>query len=545
MASKATKLAIAVAKGDGIGPEIAVDLGRVLSLDRSLTNLLEGGFSTLVDATPPVLLFYSSGSTMDATLKIFEAAKIPMTYNFVEMGKEVYLKGNNNGMTAEAKATVERLGILFKGPMETPKGGGVKSINVTARKVWSAYANKRVFKSLPGVETVFSRSGINIDLTLFRENIEDTYGGIEHYQTHDVAQTRRLITRPGSYQIHKMAFEVASNKNAKRITCCHKANIHKLSDGLFLSTFYEIAKQYPHLKADDTIVDDLSMKLVMDPRKFDVIVLPNLQGDIISDLCAGLVGGLGMAPSANLGDRINIFEAVHGTAPDIAGKNLANPTALLISGLMMLRQLNMSERAEAIQKALEVTLAEGDRTGDLTQIPGHSALTTNQFAQAVIKRLPPSATQEFAFVSNFKPPVTPKENVQLKTERDLSKERTAGLDVFIDSDLQPKQLADVILAEIPKESGIELIMISNRGTQVWPTGSLFTEVVNHYRCRLEIRDEKVFAATAAKLGGDAKAKTESDLLLVVSKLAKKARVCSIEMLLEIDGKKMYSLAQGQ
>jgi isocitrate dehydrogenase len=160
--------------------------------------------------------------------------------------------------------------------METPKGVGVKSINVTARKVWSTFANKRVFKSLPGVETVYSRAGINVNLTLFRENIEDTYGGIEHYQTNDVAQTRRLITRPGSLQIHRMAFDVAQKHGFKKVTCCHKANIHKLTDGLFLSTFYDVAKEYPDIKSDDTIVDDLAMKLVMDPRKFDMIVLVSL-----------------------------------------------------------------------------------------------------------------------------------------------------------------------------------------------------------------------------------------------------------------------------
>ena len=172
----------------------------------------------------------------------------------------------------------------------------MKSINVTARKVWNTYANKRVFRTLPGVETVFSRAGIPIDLTLFRENIEDTYGGIEHYQTNDVVQCRRLITRPGSLQVHKMAFEMAVAKNAKRITCVHKANIMKLTDGLFLDTFYQTAKSFPQIKADDSIVDDLAMKLTMKPDAYDVLVLPNLQGDIISDLCAGLVGGLGMAP---------------------------------------------------------------------------------------------------------------------------------------------------------------------------------------------------------------------------------------------------------
>ena len=282
---------IAVAKGDGIGPEI-----------------------------------------MEAVLMIFNANKVALEYEIVDMGKWVFDKGFSNGMTPEAQQAIENLGILFKGPMETPKGKGVKSINVTARKTWNTYANKRVFQTLHGVETVFSKAGIPIDITIVRENIEDTYGGIEHMLTHDVALSRRFITRPGSMQLIKYAFEMARQKKARRITCVHKANIMKLTDGLFLDIFYEVAKDYPELKADDKIVDDLAMKLVVRPDEFDVIVLTNLQGDIMSDLCAGLVGGLGFAPSANIGDHISIFEAVHGTAPDIAGKNIANPTALLLSG---------------------------------------------------------------------------------------------------------------------------------------------------------------------------------------------------------------------
>jgi len=295
---------IAVAKGDGIGPEI-----------------------------------------MDAVLKIFDAAKVPLEYEFVDMGKWVFDKGFSNGMTPEAQQIIERNGILFKGPMETPKGKGVKSVNVTARKTWNTYANKRTFQTLHGVDTVFSKAGIPIDITVVRENIEDTYGGIEHMLTHDVALSRRFITRPGSLQLIKYAFEMARKKQAKRITCSHKANIMKITDGLFLEVFYEVAKDYPELKADDVIVDDLCMKLVTRPDLFDVVVLTNLQGDIVSDLCAGLVGGLGFAPSANIGDHICIFEAVHGTAPDIAGKNIANPTALLLSGLTMLRHLGFMENA--------------------------------------------------------------------------------------------------------------------------------------------------------------------------------------------------------
>jgi isocitrate dehydrogenase len=209
---------IAVAKGDGIGPEI-----------------------------------------MAAVLKIFYEAKVPLEYVLVDMGKWVFDKGFNNGMTPEAKQTIETLGILFKGPMETPKGKGVKSINVTARKTWNTYANTRTFQTLHGVDTVFSKAGIPVDITVVRENIEDTYGGIEHMLTHDVALSRRFITRPGSLQVIKYAFEMAKKKNARRITCAHKANIMKITDGLFLEVFYEVAKDYPELKSDDVIVDDLCM----------------------------------------------------------------------------------------------------------------------------------------------------------------------------------------------------------------------------------------------------------------------------------------------
>src|SRR5690348_12872681 len=333
---------IAVAKGDGIGPEI-----------------------------------------MSAVLKIFDAAKVPLQYEFVEMGKWVFDKGFSNGMTPEAQQTIETLGILFKGPMETPKGKGVKSVNVTARKTWNTYANKRVFQTLHGVDTVFSKAGIPVDITVVRENIEDTYGGIEHMLTHDVALSRRFITRPGSLQVIKYAFEMAKKKNAKRITCSHKANIMKITDGLFLECFYEVAKEYPELKADDVIIDDLCMKLVTRPDTFDVIVLTNLQGDIVSDLCAGLVGGLGFAPSANIGDHICIFEAVHGTAPDIAGKNIANPTALLLSGFAMLRHVGLTENAAIIENALLYTLESGVHTGDFGD-KSRPSVNTTQFAETII-----------------------------------------------------------------------------------------------------------------------------------------------------------------
>ncbi len=481
---------IATAKGDGIGPEI-----------------------------------------MDAVIKIFKSAEVPLEFVPIDMGKYMYDKGFSTGMTPEAKSTIETLGILFKGPMETPKGKGVKSINVTARKVWNTYANKRVFRSLNGVDTVFSRAGIPIDITIVRENIEDTYGGIEHMLTHDVALCRRFITRPGSLQVHHYAFKMAQKKGAKKVTCGHKANIMKITDGLFLETFYEVAKEYPDIVANDVIVDDLAMKLVVKPGEFDVVVLPNLQGDIISDLCAGLVGGLGFAPSANIGDNISIFEAVHGTAPDIAGKGIANPTALLLSGIMMLRHVGLLDRAASIENALLYTLEQGAHTSDFGK-PGTQSLSTNDYAEAIIGNLGKQPVHSTPVTSakdqiTFAPPTPLTKNRILESPK--QKGEIIGVDFFVESDEQPTAVAQTF--EQSLTDSFQLQLISNRGTQVWPTGSLFTECMNQYRVRVMSKDEKAI--------------TQSNIWSEVIRVSEKLKICSVEMLMTYDGKKSFSLAQGQ
>lgn len=481
---------IAVAKGDGIGPEI-----------------------------------------MDAVLHIFTAAQVPLEFVPVDMGKYIYDQGFGTGMTPEAKATIETLGILFKGPMETPKGKGMKSINVTARKVWNTYANKRVFKSLNGVETVFSKAGIPIDITIVRENIEDTYGGIEHLLTHDVALCRRFITRPGSLQVHRYAFDMARKKGARKVTCGHKANIMKITDGLFLETFYEVAKEYPELIVNDVIVDDLAMKLVAKPGEFDVVVLPNLQGDIISDLCAGLVGGLGFAPSANIGDHISIFEAVHGTAPDIAGKHIANPTSLLMSGIMMLRHVGLTASAARIENALLVTLEGGAHTADFGT-SGTPALNTMAYADAIIANLGqvPQHTTAVAGKPDqltFTPPQALTEN-PMKVSPPQTGE-IIGVDFFVESTEQPGAVAAKFQQAL--SPAFELQLISNRGTQVWPTGSLFTECMNQYRVRV--------------LSRDGVAVMQQEILHESLRVAEAFKICSVEMLMTFDGKAAFSLAQGQ
>jgi isocitrate dehydrogenase len=481
---------IAVAKGDGIGPEI-----------------------------------------MEAVLYIFNAAKVPLGYEFVDMGKWVFDKGYSNGMTPEAQQSIESLGILFKGPMETPKGKGVKSVNVTARKTWNTYANNRVFQTLHGVDTVFSKAGIPIDLTIVRENIEDTYGGIEHMLTHDVALSRRFITRPGSMQVIKYAFEMAKKKGSKRVTCGHKANIMKLTDGLFLEVFYEVAKDYPELKVDDVIVDDLCMKLVTRPDLFDVVVLTNLQGDIVSDLCAGLVGGLGFAPSANIGDHISIFEAVHGTAPDIMGKNIANPTALLLSGLAMLRHLGLMKSAALIENALLYTLEQGVHTGDFGD-KSKPSVNTTQFAEAIIgnfEKAPAHNPKPLLSDREITPTIFKLEKNPMLQNAESSNQIIVGVDMFIESAEQPNAIAEKCLSRTLDQ--FKLVTISNRGTQVWPKGSMFTNLVNTYACRFESVGEIPV--------------TQTDIIELYKQLAFDFKVCSMELLNSWHGKKAYSLAAGQ
>jgi len=354
---------ISVAKGDGIGPEI-----------------------------------------MDAVLNVFEAAKVPLEYDFVAMGKGVYDQGFTTGMTDDAKKSIESTGILFKGPMETPKG--------------------------KGVDTVFSKAGIPINLTIVRENVEDTYGGIEHYMTKDVAVSRRIISRPGSQQVIRSAFETAIKEGYSTVTCGHKANIMKLTDGMFLNTFYEIAKEYPQIKAEDVIVDALCMKLVYAPQQFECIVLTNLQGDIVSDLCAGLVGGLGFAPSANLGDHIKIFEAVHGTAPDIAGQNLANPTSLLLSGTLMLNQMGLEDYGTAIRNALLAAIDKGVHTGDFGADRAN-AVGTKEFADAIIAELDLSTIKDSDPEKYHKPTQLATNKMMVASDEVIE---TVGIDLFIQSE---------------------------------------------------------------------------------------------------------------
>ena len=484
---------IALAAGDGIGPEI-----------------------------------------MDATLGLFAAAGVTKHVEFVpaEMGASVFASGNTRGMTDAAVRTVEECGILFKGPMETPKGGGGKSINVTARKMWSAYANYRHFRTLPGVQTPFSH--LDLNFAIVRENVEDTYGGVEHRLSDDVMTGKRIITAPGSDAVLRFTFETAKRMGIDTVHCGHKANIMKMTDGLFLERFKALAAEYPGIQVGDVIVDALCMNLVMKPQQYKMVVLTNLQGDIVSDLAAGLVGGLGFAPSANIGRNISIFEAVHGTAPDIAGKGLANPTALVLSGLMMLRHVGLVRQAAAIENALLAALESGVHTGDFGD-RSKPSVGTAEFTKAIVDRLgqeprtvkpvPVGGTDSVT----FRAPPKPEEPIVMHTFRGLRKE-VAGIDAYLDAE-HPAGETAARLERTCEGTPFRLTLISCRGTQVWPRGSAFTECVDYWRARFELRD-----------GMSAR---QDDALELLRKVASGFTVSQYELLRTFDGVRGWSLAQGQ
>ena len=498
-----SRLTIALAPGDGIGPEI-----------------------------------------MDATLRLFKEAKVHdhLDFRAVAMGKSVFDTGNSKGITDEAVRAIEDCGVVFKGPMETPKGGGGKSINVTLRKLFSTYANFRVFKTLPGVQTVFSKAGIHLDFSIVRENIEDTYGGVEHRLSNDMIQCKRLISAPGCDQVHRFTFQTAKRLGVTKIHCGHKANIMKMTDGLFLERFRAVGKDFPEIETGDVIVDALCMNLAIKPQQYQMLVLPNLQGDIVSDLAAGLVGGLGFAPSANIGSNIAIFEAVHGTAPDIAGKGIANPTSLILSGLMMLRHVGLLKQAAHLENALLAALETGLRTGDFgdPSLPGYrkEPATTAQFVEGIIEKLgekpktvPAVAVPEQS-TPTFAHPSRPSGQQVIRTFVNVVT-TVVGCDIYLDTPLSPPAVADE-MQRVTQDTPFKLTLISNRGTQVWPTGSVYTECVDYYRVRFELRD----GVAPGAIG-------QSRAVALMDKIAEKFVVCSYELLRSFDGVRGYSLAQGQ
>ncbi len=457
-----------------------------------------------------------------AARRIIDAVGLDITWEVVEAGSKVFKKGLATGVPQETIASITRTKTVLKGPLETPVGYGEKSANVTLRALFETYANTRPVRHIPGLSTPFKDRAI--DLVIVRENVEDLYAGIEYLQTPTVAEALKLITRKGSEKIIRFAFALAQAEGRRKVHCATKANILKLTEGLFKKTFEEVAKDYPDIEAHHIIIDNCAHKLVTHPEDFDVIVTTNLQGDIISDLGSGLVGGLGVAPSANIGDEVAIFEAVHGSAPDIAGKNSVNPTALILASVLMLRHLNEFTAAHRIEQALLYTL--GVQKALPRDLDKTSPLTTTAFTDIVIKNL--GQTTTFWPHQPYKPLQMPQ--IHIGDENIPRKE--VGIDLYIESTLDANTLGKS-LETLALSSPFTLKMISNRGVQVYPQiGGLTSDTVDHWRARFFLKDKNHTIKDA-------------DILELIRNVGETHRWMHVEKLNEFNGAPWFTKAQGE
>ncbi|MCB1682193.1 MAG: NADP-dependent isocitrate dehydrogenase [Alphaproteobacteria bacterium] len=476
------KTPITVARGDGIGPEI-----------------------------------------MDATLDILTAAGAALDIDEIEIGKAVYERGIMNGIEDSAWASLHRTKVFLKAPITTPQGGGFKSLNVTVRKALGLFANVRPCVAYhPYVKTNFPE----MDLVIIRENEEDLYAGIEHRQTQDVVQSLKLISRPGSERIVRYAFEYARANGRRKVTCMAKDNIMKMADGLFHNVFDEIGKEYPDIEQEFYIIDIGTARIAARPGAFDVIVTENLYGDIISDVAVEVTGSVGLGGSCNIGSDFGMFEAVHGSAPDIAGKGIANPSGLLLGAILMLNHIGQNPVATKVHNAWYKTIEDGIHTGDIYDSDfSREKVGTKDFAAAVIERLGQNP-KKFGTVDygegTGKGLVLP----PLKT-RKTEKKELVGADVFLDWQGKPEDLATKLKPALVK--GLELKLIANRGVKVWPDGQPGTFCSDHWCVR--------FVGQGVSH------------VLVLQQLAslEKAGVdfIKLENLYTFDGKSGFTVAQGE
>ena len=481
------KTAITVAYGDGIGPEI-----------------------------------------MRATLDVLHAAGAQLDIECIEIGQGVYARGVTAGIEPGAWDSLRRTRVFLKAPITTPQGGGFKSLNVTIRKSLGLYANVRPCAAYaPFVRTRHPQ----MDVVIVRENEEDLYAGIEHRQTDEVMQCLKLITRPGCEKIVRYAFEYAKAHGRKKVTCFTKDNIMKLTDGLFHKVFDEIAPDYPDLEHEHWIVDIGAAMLADTPEVFDVIVMPNLYGDILSDVAAQIAGSVGMAGSANVGEHGAMFEAIHGSAPTIAGQNSANPSGLLLAAAMMLVHIGQGEVATRIHNAWLCTLEEGIHTQDIfTEGAGRERVGTREFAEAVVARLgrTPRLLQSVSYASSVDIAAV---SASVK-RRPAAKKDLVGVDVFLHwRDGSPEKLGTLLSPAATAALG--LTMITNRGVKVWPDGMPETFCTDHWRCRFLARSE---AGTIQ----------HTDIIGLLQRIdALNLDFIKCENLCNFDGEPGFALGQGQ
>ncbi len=488
------KTRITVARGDGIGPEI-----------------------------------------MDATLRILEAAGAAIEPEFIEAGEKVYLQGHVSGISPASWEVIHRNPVFLKAPITTPQGGGYKSLNVSIRKALGLFSNVRPTQSLyPYIETFHP----NIDVIIIRENEEDLYAGVEHQQTTDMVQTLKLVSVPGCEKIVRYAFEYARAYGRKKVTCMSKDNIMKQTDGLFHKTFDRIAKEYPNIATDHQIIDIGTALLATRPDTYDVVVTMNLYGDIISDVVAQVAGSVGMAGSANVGETHAMFEAIHGSAPDIAGKGIANPSGLLNGAIMMLVHIGQPETAQLVQNALLKTIEDGIHTGDIAS-EGHTKrrVGTKEFADAVIERLgqAPSNLNPVQFDVNPGKPITIPPYVRQQRKREL-----VGIDVFLcDEKRSPEELGSMIEKAVGDDLMVRII--TNRGMVVYPEYHRETFLCDQWRVRIVKRQSGVHPQETKF-----EQLRHSDIVNLLVRLeAFGLETVKTENLYFIDGERAFSLGQGE
>jgi isocitrate dehydrogenase len=464
---------------------------------------------------------------VESARRIVDATGVKIEWEVRHAGESVFKQGVPSGVPQDTIDSIRRTRCVLKGPLGTPVGYGEKSANVTLRKLFETYANIRPVKELPGVTTPYSGRGI--DLVVVRENVEDLYAGIEHMQSPGVAQCLKLISRKGCEKVVRLAFEFARSEGRKSVACATKSNIMKLTEGLLKRTFEEVAAEYPDVQSWHVIIDNACHQLVKKPEQFDVIVTTNMNGDIMSDLTSALVGGLGFAPSANLGSEVAIFEAVHGSAPKYAGRNVINPTAVIGSAVLMLRHLGEMAAAAAVENALLVTLEDGKlKTGDVVGYDSGKACSTTEYTAAIVANLGRTPKQWKA--RECRPLVMPKVPGEVAAVKPKTR-RVVGADVFVETADLPAALGPV-LAALAEGTPLKLKMVSNRGTQVYPDKGTLVDCVDHYRCRFVLRDG----------GGEL---ADAHLLDLLARVAGKYRWVHVEKLQEFDGQPGFTKAQGE
>jgi isocitrate dehydrogenase len=482
--------------------------------------------------TVPITVAHGDGigpEIMEATLHILKEGGAKLAIEKIEIGEKVYLAGNTSGIDPSAWDSLRSTKVFLKAPITTPQGGGYKSLNVTVRKTLGLYANVRPCVSYhPFVETKHP----GMDVVIVRENEEDLYAGIEYRQSDQVMECLKIISRPGSEKIVRYAFEYARQHNRKKVTCFTKDNIMKLTDGLFHKIFNEIAAEYTDIENEHWIVDIGAAKMADTPETFDVIVMPNLYGDILSDVAAQIAGSVGLAGSANIGENVAMFEAIHGSAPRRAGQNLANPSGLLLGAVMMLVHIGQTQVAERVHNAWLRTIEDGVHTYDIfDEGVSKQKVGTKEFAQAVVERMG-KRPNTLKAVSYKQEDVQEVYSETIVKERSNTKKDLVGVDVFLDwLKGSPQDLGEALSKVTP--DGLQLSMISNRGVKVWPGGASETFCSDQWRCRFMSKNK------GAPI-------THQDIIDVLGKVEGAGfDFIKTENLCNFDGERGYSLDQGE